>query len=217
MANDNSNKPELRAYVGATGSGKGVSVRAWLKEAKATRLLIWDPLGEYAGLVKRTTSNLSEVARLAQAPAFAIAYYPGPDVRTYADKFAMFCRIAFAAGNLVMMVEELADVTSPSYAPQAWRQCTKKGRHRGLRMVVATQRPADIDKHFLGGCTYIRCFTLRFPEDRKAMAGAMGVPLADISELMTVEEPGGATVLNWIERDFRTGKTTHGSKRMGGR
>jgi hypothetical protein len=211
---DNSNKPELRAYVGATGSGKGVSVREWLRAAKASRLLIWDPLGEYADFVKTRTAKLGDVARAAQAKTFAIAFYPGPDVRTYADKFAMFCRIAFAAGNLVLMVEELADVTSPSFAPMAWKQCTKKGRHAGLRIVAATQRPADIDKHFLGGCTYIRCFTLRFPEDRKAMAGAMSVPVADLAELMTVEE-GGSTVLNWIERDFRTGKTTRGTKRMG--
>ena len=213
---DNTNKPELRAYVGATGSGKGVSVREWLRGARASRLLVWDPLGEYADFVKVTTSKLQDVASHAQGERFAVAFYPGPDVRTYAEKFSMFCRIAFAAGKLVLLVEELADVTSPSHAPQSWRQCTKKGRHAGLRIVAATQRPADIDKHFLGGCTYIRCFTLRFPEDRKAMAGAMGVPLADIADLMTVEQ-GNVTVLNWIERDFRSGKTTRGSKRMGGK
>jgi hypothetical protein len=214
MALDNSNKPELRAYVGATGSGKGVSIREWLKANKGPRLLVWDPLGEYADFCRTVTGNLGEVARLAAGKSFAIAYRPGPDVRTYEDKFTLFCRIAFAAGNLVLMVEELADVTSPSHAPQAWRQCTKKGRHAGLRIVAATQRPADIDKHFLGGCTYIRCFTLRFPNDRKAMAGAMDVPVADIGQLMTVEE-GNSTVLNWLEKDFRTGKTTRGSKRMG--
>lgn len=213
---DNSNKPELRGYIGATGSGKGVSIREWLKAQRAPRMLVWDPLGEYADFCKVTTSNLGQVAKLAAGKSFTIAYRPGPDVRTYEEKFAMFCRIAFAAGNLVMMVEELADVTSPSHAPMAWRQCTKKGRHAGLRIVVATQRPADIDKHFLGGATYLRCFTLRFPNDRKAMAGAMSVPVGDIEGLMTVEE-GGATILNWIERDFRTGKTTRGSKKMGGR
>ena len=214
MALDNSNKPELRAYVGATGSGKGVSVREYLGQAKPARMLVWDPLGEYGGFVQRTTGKLSELATAAQGKAFRIAYYPGPDTRTYGEKFAMFCRIAFAAGNLLMLVEELADVTSPSFAPMPWKQCTKKGRHAGLRIVAATQRPADIDKHFLGGCTYIRCFTLRFPEDRKAMAGAMGVPVAEIEKLMTVEE-GNSTVLNWLERDFRTGKTTPGTKRMG--
>lgn len=216
MALDNSNKPSLRLYCGATGSGKGVSIREYLKAIKPARLLIWDPLNEY-GEFGRHFGALSAVATAAQAKTFRIAYAPGPDVRTYEDKFSMFCRIAFAAGNLVMFTEELADVTKPSHAPQAWRQCTKKGRHAGLQIIAATQRPADIDKHFLGGCTYIRCFTQRFPADVAAMAGAMKLPRATIEALETVETDSGATVLNWIEKDFRTGKTTPGSKRMGGK
>jgi hypothetical protein len=213
---DNSNKPSLRLYCGATGSGKGVSLREYMKAQSAARVLVWDPLGEYGDLVTVITPKLGEVAKLAAHKAFRVAYYPGPDARTYADKFALFCRIAFAAGNLVMLVEELADVTSPSHAPMAWRQCTKKGRHAGLQIVAATQRPADIDKHFLGGCTYIRCFTQRFPADRKAMAGAMSVPVADIEGLHTIEQ-GNTTILNWIERDFRTGKTTRGTRKMSGK
>lgn len=213
---DNSNKPNLRLYCGATGSGKGVSLREYMRGLKPARLLVWDPLGEYGDLVTRTTAKLSEVAQAAKAPAFRIAFYPGADAGAFKDRFAMFCRIAFAAGNLVMLVEELADVTSPSYAPLAWRQCTKKGRHAGLQIIAATQRPADIDKHFLGGCTYVRCFTQRFPADAKAMAGAMKLPLETINALETREE-GAVTVLNWIEKDFRTGKTTPGTKRMGGK
>lgn len=216
MSLDNSNKPSLRLYCGATGSGKGVSIREYLKALKPARLLVWDPLHEY-GDFGRSIGKLSEVARAAAGKSFRIVYTPGPTVSTYDDKFSMFCRIAFAAGNNVMFVEELADVTKPSYAPQAWRQCTKKGRHAGLQIIAATQRPADIDKHFLGGCTYIRCFTQRFPADVAAMAGAMKLPRAEVEKLETVETEGGATVLNWIEKDFRTGKTTHGSKKMGGR
>jgi len=212
---DNSNKPNLRLYCGATGSGKGVSIREYLKGLKPSRMLIWDPLGEYGEFVSVTTAKLSDLAKLAGSKAFRVAYAPGADVRTYDDKFSMFCRIAFAAGNNVMFVEELADVTKPSHAPQAWRQCTKKGRHAGLQIIAATQRPADIDKHFLGGCTYIRCFTQRFPADVAAMAGAMKLPRAQIEALETVETESGATVLNWIEKDFRTGKTTPGSRKMG--
>lgn len=211
---DNSNKPNLRLYCGATGSGKGVSVREYLERAKPPRMLVWDPLGEYAKFGK-TTTKLSDLAQGAKEQKFRLVYLPGPDVKAYEDKFAVFCRIAFAAGNLVMMVEELADLTGPSHAPMPWRQCTKKGRHAGLQIIAATQRPADIDKHFLGGCTYIRAFSQRFPQDRKAMSGAMGVPLADLEALETVERADGKTVLNWIERDFRLGKTTRSSKVIG--
>lgn len=213
---DNSNKPSLRLYCGATGSGKGVSLREYMRQLKPKRLMVWDPLHEYGDLVTVTTGKLGDVVKMAQRDAFRVAFFPGPNAAEFKDKFELFCRVAFAAGNLVMLVEELADVTSPSYAPVAWRQCTKKGRHAGLQIIAATQRPADIDKHFLGGCTYIRCFTQRFPADAKAMAGAMKLPYEQINALETREE-GAVTILNWIEKDFRTGKTTPGTKRMGGR
>lgn len=214
---DNSNKPNLRLYCGATGSGKGVSLREYMRGLKPSRLIVWDPLNEYGDLVTVTTSKLGDVARMAKLKTFRVAFAPGPhNDGDYKEKFSMFCRIVFAAGNCVMLVEELADVTSPSYAPPAWRQCTKKGRHAGLQIIAATQRPADIDKHFLGGCTYIRCFTQRFPADAKAMAGAMKLPFETINALETREE-GAVTILSWIEKDFRTGKTTPGSKRMGGK
>jgi hypothetical protein len=217
MGLDNSNKPDLRLYCGATGSGKGVSIREFLGQEKPKRLLVWDPLNEYGDFVSVRTGKLADVIASAKGKAFRVAYSPGRDDRTFKDKFEMFCRIAFSAGDLRMHVEELADVTSPSWAPAGWRQCTKKGRHAGLRIMAATQRPADIDKHFLGGCTYIRCFTQRFPADAKAMAGAMKLPLAQIDALETIEKPNGATVLNWIEKDFRSGRTTNGTKTMGGR
>lgn len=212
---NNANEPDIRAYIGATGSGKGVSIREHLDRSKPTRLLVWDPLNEYATYAKRETT-LAGLAKTLKARTFKVAYWPGADVRTYEDKFAVFCRAAFAAGDLTMLVEELADVTSPARAPMEWRRCTTQGRHRGLRIVAASQRPAQVDKQFLGGCTYIRCFTLRYPADRQAMAGAMDVPLQDVASLATVKDAKG-TVITYLERDFRGGKATRGTLRPGAR
>ena len=202
---DNSNRPDIRAYIGATGSGKGVSIREHLTRDKPLRLLIWDPLNEY-GQFAKPVRTLREVAQAAKAERFAVAFSPGANPKEFAEKFAMFCRIAFAAGRLKLLIEELADVTGPSFAPLEWRRCTTQGRHRGLQIVAASQRPAQVDKQFLGGCTYIRCFTLRYPADRAAMAGAMDVPVADIASLTTIEN-GAATVITYVEKDFRDGKT----------
>lgn len=202
---DNSNRPDIRAYIGATGSGKGVSIREHLTREKPLRLLVWDPLNEY-GKFAKPVRTLGEVARAVKADRFAVAFNPGANPKEFAAKFAMFCRIAFAAGRLKLLVEELADVTGPSFAPLEWRRCTTQGRHRGLQIVAASQRPAQIDKQFLGGCTYIRCFTLRYPADRQAMAGAMDVPLPDIASLSTIENAAG-TVITYVEKDFRDGTT----------
>ncbi|MBN9407622.1 MAG: hypothetical protein J0H69_00605 [Burkholderiales bacterium] len=210
---DNSNRPDVRAYIGSTGSGKGVSIRDHLKAVKAKRLLVWDPLDEYGAFCKLKTRDLAAVAQAMKAPAFTISYFPGPNAKLYEERFDMFCRLAFAAGDLHMLVEELSNVTSPSYAPASWQRCTTQGRHRRLRIIAASQRPAQVDKDFFGNCTYIRCFALRYPADRKAMAGGMNVPLAQLDELRTIE--GDTHVeINWLEADFRSGKTTPGTKKL---
>lgn len=210
---DNSNRPDIRAYIGATGSGKGVSIREHLAKEKPSRLLVWDPLGEYGQFVTATTDKLATLITGMQRPAFRLAYWPGNDPAKFRDRFAAFCEAAFSAGNCTVLVEELADVTSPSWAPGWWRYCTTKGRHRGLKIIAASQRPAQVDKDFLGGCTYIRCFTLRYKPDRMAMANSMDVDLSEIAALTTVEA-GNVTTINYLERDFRNGKTSKGAKKL---
>jgi len=68
------------------------------------------------------------------------------------------------------------------------------GRHRGLRVIGASQRPASIDKDFLGNATLIHTGCLVYPENIRAVAKAMQV------------EEGGIAALDWIEKDTQTGK-----------
>lgn len=210
---DNSNRPSIRAYVGATGSGKGVSVREYLKTQKPSRLLVWDPLGEYGYCCKVVTSDLPTVARELAKPTFSVAFYPGPDARKFADKFALWCRMAWSAGNLEALVEELSDVTTASFAPQPWARLLRQGRHRGLRLVGCTQRPARVDKDFLGNATYIRVFQLSWPDDCQVMAKCVRAALPDVEALVTTEGER-STEIRYIERDKATGKTTPGSIRL---
>lgn len=211
---DNSNRPDLRAYIGSTGSGKGVSVREHLKATKPARFVAWDPLSEYGGF-GRVVRTIPELCAALKAERFAVCFNPGPDVDQYAAKFDLVCRAVFAAGRCTFLVEELSQVTRASWAPQAWRQITKRGRHQGLRVIGCTQRPADSDKDFLSGVTYVRCFGLRWKSDRQVMAEVLDVSLAEVSALATVEsETAGhiVTTINCWERDFRTGQS--GKKTM---
>lgn len=201
---DNSNKPSLRAYIGATGSGKGVSVREHLKAEKAERLVIWDPLREY-GQFGRMVTTIPDLCKALAAPKFAVCFWPGAEVEAFGPKFDLFCRAVFSAGNCTVHIEELADVTTASHAPPSWRRITKQGRHRGLRVIAATQRPADCDKAFLSGVTYIRVFYLRWPKDKKVMAECMDEPLSEVSSLTTVEKSDGSTAITYLEKDFRAG------------
>ena len=210
----NANRPDIRAYIGATGSGKGVSIRAHLKRERPGRLVVWDPLGEYGEFAQAvgTAGALVTAATKAGTGRLAVALTPAPGT-DYRKAFDLFCAVCFRLGDCTMLVEELGEVTSPSWAPLSWRKATTQGRHAGLRIIAASQRPAMIDKGFLGGCTYIRCFTLRYPQDRQAMAGAMDVPLADVAALRTIEDERG-TSITYIERDFRAGWTKTHTERL---
>jgi len=205
-------KPRIEAYIGASGSGKGVSIDRRLRELKPARLLIWDPRDEYPAHARKVTTlpDLVAAFRKAGAGPVAVRYVPGPSL-SLADAFGLVCALAFEAGQLCFLAEELSDVTSASRAPPAWRQCITQGRHRGLHIIGAAQRPALIDKTLLGNATYLRCFTLRYREDRRAMAQALDVDEARIAELHTVEQPAGGVVITYLERDFRDGTCRAGA------
>ena len=197
------NKPRIEAYIGASGSGKGVSINRRLDDLKPARLIIWDPRNEY-GTRAPAVTNMAEavsVIRGARGGPFRVRYVPGPSM-PLERAFDVMCKAAFAAGNLVFLAEELSDVTTAARAPASWRQVITQGRHQGLHVIGAAQRPALIDKTFLGNCTYIRCFTLRYREDRRAMAAALDVDEDQVTALKTSETPWGV-LINYIERDFR--------------
>lgn len=207
------NKAQIEAFIGSSGSGKGVSINRRLAELKAPRLLIWDPRDEYgkhAPGYDRLSFLVGAFKHAKKGPVRA-RYVPGAGVKLE-EAFAIVCKLAFEAGNLVFVAEELSDVTTAGRAPAAWRQVITQGRHQGLTVIGAAQRPALIDKTFLGNCTFVRVFSLRYADDRKAMAKALDLKPAgkgagpsadDLDALATVSDDRG-TLIRYIERDFST-------------
>lgn len=197
------NKPRIEAYIGGSGSGKGVSINRRLAELKPPRLLIWDPRNEYGkhATAVRKLAPLVQAVKKAGAGSFKLRFVAGPEL-DLAEAFGMVCRLAFATGNCLFLAEELSDVTTAGRAPPAWRQVITQGRHQGLHVLGAAQRPALIDKTFLGNSTFIRCFTLRYAEDRKAMAAALDVRREQVDALQTIEDERKTTI-NFLERHFR--------------
>lgn len=200
-------RADIRAYIGATGSGKGISIRAHLKAEKPGRLIIFDPMHEYGDLA-RPVATVAECLRAMRAKSFKVAWQP-PDETDFDGKpfkadFALWCKAAFMVGELTMLIEELELVTRASWAPPAWRMCTKRGRHQGLKIIAASQRPADCDKAFLSGCTFVRVFALREHDDRARVAKALDVAQDQVDKLQTLSE-GNRTRITYFERDFSAG------------
>lgn len=195
-------KAHIEAVLGATGSGKSSYVKALMRKKPPKRLLVFDPEGEW-GEFGRVTTSLQDVIAACEAAgaggALRIVFVPSPDPATAVRQFDVFCRIAFHAERLTFIVDELKLVTTPSRSPVGWGMLTGRGRKRGIVIYGLSQRPASIDKDFLGNCNFVRTGRLTYAEDQRAVARVLGVPESEI---------GALPDLGWIRRDMATGQVT---------
>lgn len=182
-------KPLMVAAVGGRGTGKSAWVRQALEAAKPPRLLVWDLMGdhEWAG----PAMSLADAIRAMSARTFSVRVQPDPDDDTRAAQFDVFCRAAMAAGRLVVLVEELAFVTRPSWAPAGWRRLCLLGRHRGVWIFGTSQRPSQVDKEFFGNLDVTHCGRQTSEADARTMASLLGVRWQELQQLPD---------LAWIER-----------------
>lgn len=199
------NRPCIFASMGSTGSGKSEDIkRNWLSPAPR-RLLVWDlsPIDEYRAYGASVT--LSQLVAAGGAAGkggdIRLVFKPSDNDKRRAQEFDIFCTLAMRMGNLTMLVEELKFVTRPSYAPMPWAHCVLTGRKMGLRLIGTSQRPAHIDKDFLGNATIIRTGCLGYEDDEIAVAKAVRVPVDDIHQLQP---------LDWIQFERETRQVTRG-------
>lgn len=189
MKIDVTQKADIRAVLGAPGTGKSHYLKAEL--AKEKRVLVWDMEDEYTDIPAVSLAQLPAALHRAGQGPFRFRVIPAADAAIRQVEFDLFCRTAMAVGKLMLLAEELRFVTQPSKAPAGWASVTLRGRKRGVKVIGASQRPASIDKDFLGGATLIRCGALGYPEDRKAVAAVMGIDAALIEKLE------GFEVIEW--------------------
>lgn len=198
MSIDTARRASIRGYFGATGTGKSTAAKAWLRQRDPERLLIFDPEGEYDGwghlcgsveLVDRLKTGLS-------TRGFRLRYMPPLANRIAA--FDKFCSIAlFTAercGGCVVVVDELAEVTSSGKAINGWGALVRTGRKRGIELVACSIRPAEIDKTFWSQCTYVRSGRLTFGPDLARMASVLGCEPEQLARLRD---------LDYLERDIQ--------------
>jgi len=191
----------LYVVTGASRTGK----TTWtVEEVKRTRrLLVWDSVGEWSDRFNcRRVESVFELAQLCKPGA--------PDVRigfcvpVTTENFAAFCRLAWVwlrvkPGDLV--VEELADVTSPGKAPVYWGEIIRKGLRYGPRVYALTQRPSESDKTVMGNASVLHVHQMAREDDCKYMAKELRVDPKIVDALLPY---------HWIERDRRTKTLTNG-------
>lgn len=179
---------DLSAIIGGTGTGKTHWMRQELQRRNPARLMVWDPEGDLHDLGMNVPSaHIGSLVQLTAGDRWRLVYNP-PFDRDLAERaFNVWCRLAFKRAEegrpALLLVDELSTVVQAGSAPAYWTACVSRGRKRGLAIMAASQRPARIDKDFWSQATYIRCTALNYEGDQKAMAAALGRPLAEIQAL----------------------------------
>lgn len=193
---------------GGSRSGK----TSWCAQelAGARRLLVWDSAQDGEWGRRFNCKRVESIAYLAEAvkpyaPNRRIGFCAPPTP----ENFAAFCRLAFILIQVApsaVVVEELADVTSPGKAPLWWGELLRKGLRYGPKIYACTQRPAESDKTIIGNASRVHCHMMQRAGDALYMAREMRVAVGLVDALKPFQ---------WIERDNRTHTITTGILRKG--
>lgn len=162
--------------------------------ARAARLIVWDSHLEWSGRGCTAIETIPELVAACRTrePAhlaytgITAPYWPPGRSAGKVDPFDGFCRVALAWGKLApctVVVEELAEVTSPNKAPPGWGELIRWARKLGLSVYAITQRPAETDKTILGNAHRIVCHAMGRAEDEIYMARQLRVEQKDVASL----------------------------------
>jgi len=178
-----------RHHLIAATSGGGKS--AWLKDKvkNAKRLIVWDPDEEYKAVRYRTRSEF--VRALYAAINSGQGYKLALSVDAIPGNFDWFCRVVWAVADcrrqIVVVAEEIADVTTTAKALPAWGTLCRRGRKYGLIIYAVTQRPAECDKTIYSQAAYKWVGILENEADRKRLSSLIGASVADLGALNPLE------------------------------
>jgi hypothetical protein len=203
---------DITGVIGATSTGKSLYTKQRLRRPFRGLTLVWSPLEErdhYAQVIGGDlVTTFRAMLERYRAGARRLVYRPELK-RGLEPQFDAFCQLAWEFGNdgpSRVLVEELSRVTRASWAPPAWSNLSTAGsHHQGIELIATAQRPAMIDKNFLGGCTRARCYRLIYKADARAVADILQVPVLDLMNLPN---------LHWIERDIPGLKTSTGVQKI---
>lgn len=154
----------VRALIGAlgkAGTGKSSKLRALARPCR--RLLVADADGGWP--LERGDVLVEGAPALFRAMRQATAANPsGPFRIVYrdeADRMAWAAPLAaFAARDATLLIDELAWLCTPSYAPPPLKQTVQFGRIRRINILYTTREPQEIHNIFLSQANRLYFFRI---------------------------------------------------------
>lgn len=171
---------------GRSGSGKSTWTKARL--ARFGRVVVLDPMDEYAALGFRRVRTLRALLagiKAGWAGGFRLAYVPafGTDAQALHELSHLLLKVqapykaARESRKLALVVDELADgfpTGAPAQGLDGFSRVARQGRHYGIEVVGITQRPSGVDPVFRGNCDTRVFFSLTEAIDLDAVARMIG-------------------------------------------
>lgn len=172
--------PSARVTVlGSTGSGKTFYiVRRWWPQAR--RLLVLDHIGEWSAHTNAigydgVLAAMREHAHLREWRIFATVTIP--EIHALAEKLLPYPELsrspALLLGGLTLSIDEVDRVIGFG-AGSDLRDLWRRGRHVGLSVLAASQRPSNVSKEVTSQSSLIALLRIHEPADVDYTRALMG-------------------------------------------
>lgn len=123
---------------GKTGMGKTVWAQQHVKTLR--RVIVYDPLGEYRDGVVPFYDVAELIEHCAKYRVWRVSL-----AMAAPEDFPMLCRVAQAAGNCTLVVEEAQRILPPGPPPPSeFTELVYRGRHTRTSLLIVSQRPSTV-------------------------------------------------------------------------
>lgn len=179
-----------RLYIISGASRSGKTVKAVRMVGQSRRVLAWDPEAQWCDLrgFRKVTTRAGLLEVVKAGGDHRIAFVRGGNLK---EEFDFFCACAMyialhKGGNYHVVAEELADVTTPSKAPNHWGILLRRSMKRGMTIYAISQRWAEADKTAMGNASCYVLFASR-GEDVNYISRKTLVGVEELAELRALE------------------------------
>lgn len=172
--------------VGSTRSGKSYLAEQWLKqytyvvkldtkrevdERRADGKSPWDGLQE--GEDFEVVETLED---LVDCETDKIIFAPSVEALEDMNVFEAFFKWIYDRGNTVLWCDETMSFTTSTTCPKYFKYLMIMGASKNIGVWCCTQRPTGIPQIISANISYILCFNLNLPQDRKKITDITGQP-----------------------------------------
>jgi len=176
----------LSFFVGRRGSGKSTQLKLLIRKSK--RIIVYDPMGEYArSYIYKKCTTIKEVKNALKSgwgKGFKIAYIPKAPYPKRLHELGILLLHLQEPYNaekdkreLTFIIEEMNlgyPVTKLPDELNGMPSLTLQGRHYGINIIGVTQRPALVSKDYRANIENTYVFALEEPDDIEQVAKKFG-------------------------------------------